>query len=93
MHVAKSEMRMKYKEGGLTGGAVALDELFRVIILSCLILRLLSYRHFLFLFFFSLACLLLICNHILFVYIPLCNAMTPHCHAWIAVRKYTHVCT
>ena len=26
----RSEMRMKYKEGGLTGGAVALDTLFKV---------------------------------------------------------------
>ena len=30
MNLAKSEIRMKYKEGGLTGGAVVLDDLFRV---------------------------------------------------------------
>ena len=30
-----SEMRMKYKEGGLTGGAVVLDELFRVCMCVC----------------------------------------------------------
>ena len=34
MHLAQSEIRMKYKEGGLAGGAVALDNLFRVIILA-----------------------------------------------------------
>ena len=35
MHLAKSEIRMKYKEGGLTGGAVVLDDLFRVRVRVC----------------------------------------------------------
>ena len=36
MHLAKSEIRMKYKEGGLAGGAVVLDDLFRVRVRVCL---------------------------------------------------------
>ena len=41
MHMAKSEIRMKYKEGGLAGGAVILDNLFRVCVCMILLLFLL----------------------------------------------------
>ena len=67
-----SEMRMKYKEGGLTGGAVVLDELFRVCV--CMILLLLVLHH-CFFYFTSASVCPVVCVVVMLVCICVCACM------------------